>query len=55
MRSLLTTKHARSQGFTLIEMLVIAPLVIITISGFVALMVSMVGDVLVTRDQNNLT
>lgn len=55
MRSLLTTNQVRSQGFTLIEMLVIAPLVIITISGFVALMVSMVGDVLVTRDQNNLT
>lgn len=55
MRFLSTTNHNRSQGFTLIEMLVIAPLVIITISGFVALMVSMVGDVLVTRDQNNLT
>jgi len=44
-----------TDGFTLIEILVIAPIVILIISGFIALMVSMVGDVLVTRDQNNLS
>jgi len=43
------------QGFTLIEILIIAPIVILIISGFVGLMISMVGDVLVTRDQSNLS
>jgi len=46
-------KHA-SAGFTLIEMLVIAPIVLLAIGGFVALMVSMVGDILATRDYNSL-
>jgi Tfp pilus assembly protein PilV len=39
-------------GFTLVEMLVIAPIVILAIGGFIALMVTMVGSVLTTRDQN---
>lgn len=56
MAFMLPNKPARrSSGFTLIEMLIIAPIVIITISGFIALMINMVGDVLVTRDQNALT
>jgi hypothetical protein len=46
--------HA-ADGFTLIEMLVIAPIVLLAIGGFVALMVSMVGDILATRDYNNTT
>lgn len=55
MRSTLAaTKTRRSPGFTLIEMLIIAPIVIIAISGFIALMVSMVSDVLVSRDQNTM-
>jgi len=45
----------RADGFTLIEMLIIAPIVIIMISGFIALMISMVGDVLTTRDQSSMT
>ena len=44
-----------SAGFTLIEMLVVAPIVLLAIGGFVALMVSMVGDILATRDYNNMT
>ena len=36
----------KSAGFTLIEILIIAPIVIIAISGFVALMISVVGKVL---------
>ena len=51
----LQSKLTRASGFTLIEMLIIAPVVIIVISGFIALMINMVGDVLVTRDQNALT
>lgn len=42
----------RTSGFTLIEVLIIAPIVVLVIGGFVALMMSMVGDVLLTRDQN---
>lgn len=53
MRSMLT-KRARLSGFTLIEVLIIAPVVILAIGGFVALMITMVADVLVTRDQNNM-
>jgi hypothetical protein len=44
-----------SRGFTLVEVLIIAPIVILAVSGFVALMISMTADVLLTRDQNNMT
>lgn len=44
-----------SAGFTLIEMLLIAPIVLLAIGGFVALMVSMIGDILATRDYNTMT
>jgi len=46
--------HAH-HGFTLVEVLFIAPIVILAISGFVALMITMIGDSLATRDDNNLT
>lgn len=46
---------ARQSGFTLIEMLIIAPVVILALGGFIALMVSMVGSVLITRDRSLLT
>jgi hypothetical protein len=36
-------------------MLIIAPIVILAIGGFVALMVTMVGEVLVTREESTLT
>lgn len=57
MRSSLVTKikQKKSDGFTLIEMLIIAPIVIIAISGFIALMVTIVGKVLVSRDQTSVT
>ena len=42
----------RSAGFTLVEMMVIAPIVILAIGGFIAAMVSMVGSVIATRDQS---
>lgn len=49
--SLMTKHHKKHAGFTLIELLIIAPIVIIAISGFIALMISVVGKVLLTRDQ----
>ncbi len=45
----LSSKHRSRnirQGFTLVEMLVVAPIVIIVIAGLVAAMVAMVGDAL---------
>ena len=54
MRSTSPTKK-RSIGFTLVEVLIISPIIILAIGGFVGLMVKMVGDVLVTRDQSSLS
>lgn len=52
MNFLLTSiKKRRDQGFTLIEILIIAPIVIVALSGFIALMVSIVGKVMLVRDQ----
>jgi hypothetical protein len=48
-------RFSSTKGFTLVEVLIIAPVVIIAISGFIALMVTMTADILVTRDQNNMT
>lgn len=42
----------RLRGFTLIEMLIIAPVALLVITGFVALMVTMVGDVIAGRAHN---
>ena len=54
MRFLSTSRnnHNKLSGFTLIEILIIAPIVIIAISGFIGLMVSVVGKVLLIRDQD---
>jgi competence protein ComGC len=53
MRYLLMNKSRnKTAGFTLIEMLIIAPIVVLAIGGFIALMVSMIGEVLTTRDSN---
>ena len=46
--------NSRSSGFTLVEILVIAPIVLLAIGGFIALMVTMVGDVMVSRDNNTM-
>lgn len=48
------SKSEQSAGFTLVEMLVIAPIVILMIGGFIGLMVTMVGGVMVTRDENQM-
>jgi hypothetical protein len=41
-------------GFTLVEMLAIAPVALLVISGFLALMTYMTGDILATRESNVL-
>lgn len=45
----------RQRGFTLVEMLVIAPIVILSIGAFIAAIVSMTGEVLSSRGANSLT
>lgn len=53
---LINKKAAKSnqKGFTLIEMLVIAPVVILTIGSFVSVIINMTGDVLSARGSNVL-
>lgn len=46
---------AYSRGFTLIEMLVIAPIALLIITGFVAAMVTMIGDVIANHNRNTMT
>ena len=41
-------------GFTLIEVVVIAPVLILTLGGFIVALVSMVGDTLANRDTNTM-
>lgn len=42
-------------GFTLVEMLVIAPIALLVIAGFIALMITMTGDILVSSGRNGMT
>lgn len=45
----------KQKGFTLIEMLVVAPIVILTIGAFLTVIISMTGEVLASRASNNLS
>lgn len=47
--------HSSRRGFTLVEMMVIAPIVILLIGSFVALIVNLTGEVLSSRGSNTLT
>jgi len=44
-----------SRGFTLVEMLVVAPVVILAIGAFLTAIISMTGEVLSSRAANNLS
>lgn len=44
----------KKDGFTIVEMLVIAPIVILTIGAFITVIVNMTGEVLATRSANVL-
>lgn len=53
MRSMSKNKNTpKTNGFTLVEMLIIAPIVILAIGAFIAMMVSMTGEVIATRSEN---
>ena len=48
------SKTASQPGFTLVEMLVVAPIVILVVGGIVALLIALVGDVLIARERNSM-
>lgn len=54
MRCMLPKTTSSQAGFTLIEMLVIAPLVILVITGFIGIMISLTGDVMVSSSRSKL-
>lgn len=45
----------RQRGFTLVEMLVVAPIVILAIGAFLTVIISMTGEVISSRASNTLT
>lgn len=47
-------RQTMSQGFTLVEMMVIAPIVILMIGAFIALLVNLTGEVMSSRGSNVL-
>jgi len=50
-----TFKKPSQKGFTLVEMLVVAPIVILAIGAFLTAIIAMTGEVLASRASNNLT
>lgn len=44
----------QNKGFTLVELLVVAPIVILVIGGFIGAIIAMTGNVLATRSDNQL-
>lgn len=49
-----TTYGATNHGFTIIELIVIAPVVLLTIGAFITIIVSMTGDVLSSRQSSTI-
>ncbi|MGH7218361.1 MAG: PulJ/GspJ family protein [Candidatus Microsaccharimonas sp.] len=49
-----TLKASVSRGFTLVEMMVVAPIVILLIGAFIALLVNLTGEVMSSRGANVL-
>ena len=47
--------HNKKSGFTLVEMLVVAPIVILAIGSFVGVIINLTGEVLSSRASNTLT
>lgn len=46
--------HQNSKGFTLIEVLIIAPIIVLMIGGFVGAIITITGEVMSTRNNNML-
>ena len=47
-------RNKANNGFTVVEMLVVAPIVILFIGAFISAIVSMTGQVLISRASNSL-
>ena len=47
-------RQKQEKGFTIVELMVVAPVVILTIGAFVTVIVGMTGDVLASRSSSNL-
>lgn len=47
--------HIPARGFTIVELLVVAPIIILTIGAFITVIVNMTGDVLASRTSNVLS
>lgn len=47
-----TKTHPRQHGFTIVELMVVAPVVILTIGAFVTVIIGLTGDVLASRASN---
>lgn len=54
MRSTTPSSNHLQSGFTLVEVLIIAPIALLIISGFIALMVTLTGDVLASSARTTL-
>ena len=50
-----TQNEPQQKGFTLVEMLVVAPIVILAIGAFLTAIISMTGEVLASRASNSLS
>ena len=51
----LFTKNSNTKGFTLVEMVVVAPIIILAIGAFIAVIINLTGEVLSSRGSNSLT
>lgn len=51
----LFTKNLNTKGFTLVEMVVVAPIIILAIGAFIAVIINLTGEVLSSRGSNSLT
>ncbi len=54
MKNIFSLRCIAQKGFTLVEMLVVAPVVILFIGGFVAVIVNLTGETLASQASNNL-
>lgn len=50
-----STNINSGHGFTLVELLVVAPIAILVVAGLVSVMITLVGDVLMTQQRNVAT
>lgn len=54
MPSMLRPSTRTTSGFTLVEMLIIAPIILLTIAAFIGIIITLTGEALVARSSNSL-